>query len=251
MNKLLGLLALSCLIVSCKKEKHQTPVLKNYLIQKTYSNIVERYFYDAQNRFSGMEYIDPSFTQTTTVTSHDANSNPTQYFIRTTGTTRVSKYDATYDAQNRPLSIVFSDSTGPATYRLLTTYTFIYTGNKQTRTTLTHSTGTTSTLEYTYTPEGNFMDSKFTNTSGVVTSTSSWSDYDSKYSPDGLLPHILNGGMLQSKNNQTKETYTNLATGSIRTYTATHLYNSDNYTTQTTYSGTSSPLVYKYTYEKR
>jgi hypothetical protein len=236
---------------SCKKNDTTASVQKTYLTKKTYRNIMENYYYDAQNRFSRMEYIDPSFTQTTSITAYDGNSNPTEYFIRTTGTTKVSKYNATYDPQNRPLTITNRDSINPTTFTLRSTYSFTYVGNKQIRSILNHLSGQTSVLEYTYSSEGNFLESKFTNASGVHTSSSTWSGYDNKNSADALLPHLFNGGMLQSKNNQTAESYTNVTTGVVTNYTAAHFYNSDNYVIQTTYSGTATPLVYNYTYEKR
>lgn len=248
----LGLICVGALltIASCKKND-TPPTPKTYLTKQTYRNIVENYFYDNQNRFNRIEYIDPAFTQTTTVTAYDGNNNPTEYIVRTSGTTNVSKYNATYDAQNRPVTIESRDSINPTTYTLSSTFSFTYTGNKQVRTASNPSSPNTAVLEYTYGNDGNFQESRFINLFGVHTSSSNWSGYDTKNSPYALLPHILNGGMLQSKNNQTVEKYTNVGTGAVTTYTATHLYNSDNYVTQTTYSGTATPLVYNYTYEKR
>lgn len=236
--------------VSCKK--NVTPAIaKTYLTKKTYRDIVENYYYDNQNRFSRMEYIDPTFSQTTTVTAYDATNNPTEYFVRTTGTTNVSKYNATYDAQGRTLSIERRDSTNSTTYTLASTFSFSYVGNKQIRTNTIPGSPTSSSLEQTYGADGNFLESRFTNFAGVLTTTFNWSGYDTKNSYEPLLPHILRSGLLPSKNNQTTEVFTNVVTGVTNTYTATHLYNADNYVTQTTYSGVTTPLVYNYTYEKR
>lgn len=237
---------------SCKKKDAPQPqVVKTYLTKSTYSNIVENYYYDAQNRFSRMEYIEPSFTQTTTVTAYDANNSPAEYFIRTTGTANVSRYNATYDAQNRPVTITIRDSVSPATYTLRSTYTFTYAGNKQTRSILNHINGLTSVTEFTFSSDGNFIESKFTNSSGLHASSINISGYDNKNSAESLLPHIVRAGKLSSKNNAATESYTNVTTGVVTNYAATHLYNSDNYVTQTTYTSASTSLVYNYTYEKR
>lgn len=236
---------------SCKKNDTAPRIQKTYLIKKTYTNIVENYYYDNQNRFSRMDYIEPGFTQYTTVSAYDANNNPTEYIVRTSGSTNVSKYNATYDAQSRPVTIEQRDSINPTTYTLRITMTFTYAGNKQTRSTFNHINSLTAVLEYLYGSDGNFQESKFTNIFGVHASSSVWSGYDNKNSFEPLLPHIVRSGMLPSKNNQTIESYTNVTTGVVTNYSATHVYNSDNYVTQTTYSGTTNPLVYNYTYEKR
>jgi hypothetical protein len=235
---------------SCKK--NDTPAItKTYLTKQTYRDIVHNYYYDAQNRFSRMEYIEPTFSQTTTVTLYDASNNPTEYIVRTSGSTNVSKNNATYDAQNRPLTIERRDSINPTTYTLAHTFSFTYVGNKQIRTGTTAGSANSTVLESIFGADGNFQESNFTNLAGVHTSTTMFSGYDNKNSYEPLLPHILRSGILPSKNNQTTEVFTNNVTGITNNYSATHLYNADNYVIQTTYSGTSTPLVYNYTYEKR
>jgi hypothetical protein len=237
---------------SCKKKDAIQPSpQKIYLTKKTYSNIVENYYYDAQNRFSRMEYIEPAYTQTTTVTAYDGNNNPVEYVVRTSGSNNVSKYNATYDTQNRPLTIESRDSINPATYNLRSTLSFTYSGNKQIRTASYSGSPNTAVYEATYNSDGNFSESRFINFSGVLSTTTSWSGYDTKNSHEPLLPHIVRGGSLPSKNNQTVEVFTNAITGVVNNYRAAHVYNSDNYVIQTTYSGTPTPLVYNYTYEKR
>ncbi len=242
---------LSVLLISCGKDDKSPTTLKTYLTKQTYRNIVHNYYYDAQSRFSRMEYIDPAFTQTTSVTAYDVNNSPTEYFVRTSGSTSVSKYNATYDAQNRPISIERRDSTNPTTFTLAQTFSFTYVGNKQIRTGTNAGSANSTVLETTFGTDGNFQESKFTNLAGVHTTTNIFSGYDNKNSYEPLLPHILRSGILPSKNNQTNEMFTNNVTGVTNNYTATHLYNADNYVTQTTYSGTTTPLVYDYTYEKR
>lgn len=251
-NKYLLIAITAASIYSCKKnDSIQKLPSKTYLTKKTYGDILENYHYDNQNRLSRMEYIEPTYTSTTTVTMYDNKNNPTEYFVRASVTNSVSKYNATYDTQNRPLSIVRYDSINPTTYAQGSSLTFTYVGNKQIRTSSIPGSSNTSVLETIFGDDGNFAESKFTNSAGVTTTSFTWSGYDNKNSYEPLLPHITRGGILPSKNNQTTEVFTNLITGVASTYTASHQYNADNYVIQTTYAGTTAPLVINYTYEKR
>ena len=233
-------------MAGCKKKETPAPP-KTYLKRITSGNFSYDYFYDQQNRLQRIDYTDASVSQSMSIVNYDAAGNIVTYKTRTTGVSGVTIYTSTYDTQNRPVSVESRDS---ATNSTASVTSYSYAGNKTTRTVTAAGGSTISRAEFTYNAAGNMILEERFNGAGVKTSSSTFTAYDDKLSPETFNPHFLRNG-IDYKNNPTAYTFTNQVSGASTNFSISYTYNSDNYPDQITYNGSTSPVVYNYTYEKR
>lgn len=242
-----GIVLFTSVLFSCRKKSDPVPEKKIYLVQETRSTgSTTNYRYDNQSRFAGHVYRDASNHQETVVTQYASNNLPSELQFRDITNSRASKYNYTYDAQNRPTRVEIRDSVNPSTYTLRITYEFTYTAAKITRFTTNVPTGATTRIEITLNANGNFVKEETYKADGTKSFEYTYTGYDDKKNPrNATFVHLYN--FPNTTNNNTAYNG-GLVGGTVNNYTATYSYNADGYPTQTVWS---SGLTYAYTYEKR
>jgi hypothetical protein len=235
---------------SCKKSDTPAPEpeKKTYLVKEVRSGgATLDYKYDTQNRFAGQVYRDAANHQEVFVTQFAPNNLPAEAINRDYTNSRASKYNYTYDAQNRCTRIELRDSAGPTTFNLRTTYNFTYTAAKVVRTVTNAATGTGPKVEYTIDANANYVKSEFYNAANTFIQETVFGSYDDKKNPYRASFEFVFLD-IQPKNNYTTQNVRDVSTGSTTNYTATHTYNADGYAAQTLWN---NGVSYTYTYEKR
>jgi hypothetical protein len=237
------------LLFSCKKNKEPQVVLKTLLVKETRSNgVTYDYKYGIDNLYSGYVYNDASNNQQETfVTQYDANNKPAEIIFRDHTNGRAAKYNYTYDSQKRCIKIEQRDSTNPTTYTLARTYDFTYSSTSVIRRVTLASTGTGSRINYMIDATGNYSRYDVYNALGTLIQEVTFRNYDNKPNPYSAAFEYLFLD-ITPKNNHSQQDARTVSTGATVNSTATHIYNSDGYPTQTLWS---NGFTYNYVYDKR
>jgi hypothetical protein len=194
----------------------------------------------------GMVYRDGTNHQETVTTQFTSNNLPAEAVFRDYTNNRASRYNYTYDAQNRCTKIELRDSVNPTNYTLRLTYDFTYTPTNITRFITVASTGATSRNEMTINANGNILKEETYKADGTKNFEYNYTVYDDKKNPySATFPYRSN--FIIPANNNTAYSG-GLVGGTVNTFIATHTYNSDGYPTQTVWN---NGFTYTYTYEKR
>jgi hypothetical protein len=242
----LTIVAISTLF-SCGKNDTPAPVQKTYLTKLVRGAASTDFKYDSQNRFAGQVYRDATNHQEIFTTQFAPNNLPAEAILRDYTNSRASKYNYTYNAENKCTRIELRDSVNPTTYTLTTTYDFTYTATKISRQATLASTGTGPRIEYTIDANGNYTKIDVYNAAGTYIQEETYGSYDNKTNPYITVFEFLFLG-INPKNNFAAQGLRNVSTGTTTNYTATHTYNSEGYLTQTVWN---NGVTYAYTYEKR
>jgi hypothetical protein len=248
--KLISAIVISIFFLfSCKKKDAATPPLlqKTLLVKEVVGSVTRDFKYDNQKRYMGQVYRDGTNHQETITTQFASNNLPAIAILRDYINNRATRYNYTYNAENRCSRIETSDSINPTTFTLRRTYDYVYTPTKIVRTVSTVGSTLTTRIEYAVNANGNFTKDEFYNSTNALTSETTYTAYDDKKDPYSTAFEFI---FLEprSKNNYTAYTSRNVITGSSTSFTATHTYNSDGYPTQTVFN---NGVIYTYTYEKR
>jgi hypothetical protein len=248
--KLISAIVISIFFLfSCKKKDAATPppLQKILLVKEVAGSVTRDFKYDNQNRYMGQVYRDGINHQETITTQFASNNLPTVAILRDYINNRATRYNYSYNAENRCTRIEISDSINPTTFTLTRTYDFVYTPTKITRSVFNVASNVTTRIEYTINTNGNFTKEESYNSTNALTSEITYTSYDDKKDPYSAAFEFI---FLEprSKNNYTAYTSRNVTTGGSNSFTATHTYNSDGYPTQTVFN---NGVTYTYTYEKR
>ena len=253
--KKLTLLSLSILAFSCSKDDSNYVAKENRLLTETSEISTKTYSYNSDNKLS--KIIDlgdvDNYGSTQAITSFGYNSNGkmTLKTIEYSGNVTYGiNYAYTYnsDGQITSLSVNHASSNGSNSY--ISYSTFSYTNDSKITETLHTTDGEyndiITLLVYNYSISFNLMDLSTyinvsnTNPNGQLSSSSLYSNYDTKKTPYSSLNLLLDFSYA-SKNNAGK--YDSLNTSITYTYE----YNADGYPTKKT---ASNNKVTTYTYQQ-
>ena len=232
---------------ACKKNNDTVPAApqKTMLSKADYSAVgTYTYTYDNSNKLLAEMYSgnasNPSAV--TTFTNFDARGRVTE-FLTDYGPATYTDYKTvvSYNSDGKVERKQTYDLSGNnAGYNY-----FQYTAGKITVKQYSASNAVSFSTEYTFSVDGlNIITSKSFNSTGTLTSTTNYSNFDAKHSTDSLLPY----GYIDipfNKNNWQSLSRTNNLSGTVTAFTVAYDYNADDYPVKRTASS-GSTIAYDY-----
>lgn len=247
----LAIFSIIFLITACSKKDSQPSVTQSIKITKAdYGSIGNfTYTYDANKNMATETYsgdgTPSNVPYVVTMTNYDTKGRLTEYNIDyPSGSFSDLKYSISYTTDGRPERIVsFDINTGA--YAGYSSWEYLV-GKI-----IFKRYGLTNTLqsrnEYTLAADGNNVaELKTYNAAGTLTSTTTYSNYDAKFTVESLYPIGYSIGNL-SKNNFTTLSRVNNVSGTTSGFSVTFEYNDEGYPIKRTLS---SGTVQTFTYTK-